>query len=366
MAHGITASFWKGKRVFLTGHTGFKGSWLSKILISMEAEVHGYALAPEENGLPDGLEPLFKEVGLADELASHQIGDIRDRAMLTRSIKDVCPEIVIHMAAQPLVRLSYEQPVETYETNVMGTVHLLDACRQVNEISAVLVVSSDKCYENTGTIWGYRENDPMGGHDPYSNSKGCTELVTAAYRSSYFNPARHTEHGKVICSGRAGNVIGGGDWGVDRLIPDAMRAIYAGDTFVIRNPDAVRPWQHVLDPSGGYLSLLQTAFSNPDIAARGWNFGPGAELQIPVGVLADQFKARLGARFSVEQARVQQTEHEAHLLSLDCTAASRLLGWSPSIDMNTMVDFTHDWYNAGTPSDRVDVVNRQIQVFLRG
>ena len=249
--------FWRGKRVFLTGHTGFKGAWMTQLLDRLSATVHGFALEPDRTGAPQGVEPLFCELGLADKIERHSIGDVRDRKRLRAAMLDADPEIVIHMAAQPLVRFSYQHPVETYETNVMGTVHLLDACRQLANLRSVFIVSSDKCYENKEQIWGYREDDPMGGYDPYSSSKGCTEIVTSAFRRSYFHPAHIEDHGVSVASGRAGNVIGGGDWSVDRLIPDAMRAYMAGEAFIIRNPRSVRPWQHVLD---WYLPSLSEVY----------------------------------------------------------------------------------------------------------
>ncbi len=254
--------FWKRKRVLLTGHTGFKGSWLSLWLQSMGAEVVGYALAPPTNP------SLFDAANVGAGMSS-VIGDIRDLEHLRAVFAEYQPEIVIHMAAQPLVRYSYIEPVETYSTNVMGVVNLLEAVRSTHSVKAVVNVTTDKCYENREWAWGYRENEAMGGHDPYSSSKGCAELVTAAYRNSYFNPDKYQEHGVAIASARAGNVIGGGDWAEDRLIPDILRAITAGRPVNIRNPHAVRPWQHVLEPLSGYLLLAQKLYEDRGCLCRG-------------------------------------------------------------------------------------------------
>lgn len=364
MSGNIDPNFWAGKRVFMTGHTGFKGSWMCKLLGKVGAQVHGFSLAPSRDGVPSGQSPFFEELGLSDSLAGHHIGDIRDREALSKALRDTNPDVVIHMAAQPLVRLSYAQPVETYETNVMGTVHLLDACRNLGKLTAVLIVSSDKCYENRETIWGYREDDPMGGHDPYSNSKGCTELVTSAFRNSFFHPKNYNEHGVVVASGRAGNVMGGGDWSADRLIPDAMRAALSDSPFVIRNPSAVRPWQHVLDPLSGYLKIVEMAHSHPVLAATGWNFGPSAASQITVGDLATALKSRIGTGFNVEMQNSEDTAHEANLLTLDCTAAIKRLGWSPKVDLLAMLEMTTEWYLGPTLAERNSIIERQVQHYL--
>src|SRR3989338_6590762 len=263
----VKPSFWAGKLVLLTGHTGFKGSWLSLCLQSMGAQVVGYALAPPTN-------PSLFEVAEVGKGMTSIIGDIRDLEHLRVVFAENKPEIVVHMAAQPLVRYSYVEPVETYSTNVMGTVNLLEAVRSTGSVKAVVNVTSDKCYENREWGWGYRENEAMGGYDPYSNSNGCAELVTSAYRNSYFHPAKYQTHGVAIASGRAGNVIGGGDWAEDRLIPDIVRAIVQGKPAHIRNPHAIRPWQHVLEPLSGYLLLAQRLYEKGAIDAEGWNFGP--------------------------------------------------------------------------------------------
>jgi CDP-glucose 4,6-dehydratase len=258
----VNTSFWRGKRVLLTGHTGFKGSWLSLWLQQLDAQVQGFALEPPSQP------SLFEQARVAEGMAS-TIGDIRDFVALHASLQAFRPEVVIHMAAQPLVRQSYAQPVETYATNVMGTVHLLEAVRQTPGIRAVVVVTTDKCYENREWAWGYREVEPMGGHDPYSNSKGCAELVTSAYRASFLANA-----GVAVGSARAGNVIGGGDWASDRLIPDFFRAAQGGHALEVRFPDATRPWQHVLEPVSGYLTLAERLVTHGQAFAEPWNFGP--------------------------------------------------------------------------------------------
>ena len=261
------SNIYKERRVLITGHTGFKGSWLCLLLNQLGANVSGYALEPPT------IPSLFNEANIGEIMTSY-IGDIRDYDQLLKVMQQVQPEIVIHMAAQALVRESYKNPVETYSINVMGTVHLLEACRHTKSVKAIVNVTTDKCYENHEWHWGDRENEPMGGYDPYSNSKGCSELVTSSYRNSYFNPAKYAEHGVAIASARAGNVIGGGDWADDRLIPDFIRAISMGEEVRIRSPYSIRPWQHVLEPLTGYLSLAAKLFSEGSKYAQAWNFGP--------------------------------------------------------------------------------------------
>ena len=273
----VNPSFWRGKRVFLTGHTGFKGSWLSLWLQSLGAELHGLALEPPTT--PN----LFTVAQVASGMASSTIGDIRDLATVQKAMQASQADIVIHMAAQPLVRLSYAEPVQTYATNVMGTVHVLESARHTPSVKAVVVVTTDKCYENKEWAWGYRENEPMGGHDPYSNSKGCAELVTAAYRNSFLQAS-----GIAVASARAGNVIGGGDWAADRLVPDILRAFEQNQPVVIRNPHATRPWQHVLEPLSGYLSLAEHLYTDGQAFAEGWNFGPKDDDAQPVQWIVEQ------------------------------------------------------------------------------
>ena len=283
----VSDNFWRGKRVFMTGHTGFKGSWLSLWLQSMGAQVVGYALAPPTN-------PSLFEVAEVGKGMTSIIGDIRDLEKLRAVFTEHKPDIVIHMAAQPLVRYSYIEPVETYATNVMGTVNLLEAVRSTPSVKAVVNITSDKCYENREWVWGYRENEAMGGYDPYSSSKGCAELVASAYRNSYFHPDKYQQHGVAIASARAGNVIGGGDWAGDRLIPDILRAIVLGEPVHIRSPHAIRPWQHVLEPLSGYLQLAQKLYTDGTAYAEGWNFGPNEEDAKPVQWIVEKLTESWG------------------------------------------------------------------------
>jgi len=329
----MNPEFWKNKNVLLTGHTGFKGSWLSLWLQRLGANLTGLALEPPT-------EPsLFETADVANGMNS-LIGDIRDRAFVDDVFKRCEPEIVIHMAAQPLVLHSYEFPVETYETNVMGTVHILEACRQINTVRAAVMVTSDKCYENKEWFWGYRENERMGGHDPYSNSKGCSELVTSAYRQSYFH-ANGIKTG--VASVRAGNVIGGGDWAADRLIPDFMKSIMEGKPVVIRSPQSIRPWQHVLEPLSGYLSLAEKLWEDKTGFDEGWNFGPyesdAKEVQWIVKRIADLWGE--GAEWRLDD---KQHPHEAGYLKLDCTKARTLLGWQPKLGLATTLEWIVQWY----------------------
>ncbi|MCQ4159629.1 CDP-glucose 4,6-dehydratase [Roseomonas sp. GC11] len=347
-------AFWRGRRVFLTGHTGFKGSWLSLWLARMGAVVQGYALPPPT-------EPsLFEAARVAGEVG-HTLGDIRDQAALARSLAAFGPEIVLHMAAQPLVLESYVQPVETYATNVMGTVHLLEAARH-SGARATLIVTSDKCYENRDVIWGYREHDPMGGHDPYSNSKGCAELVTAAYAASYFGPA-----GLAIGSGRAGNVIGGGDWAKDRLMTDLIAALMAGRAPVLRSPAAVRPWQHVLEPLSGYLVAAEHLAQGrvpPGRAGDAWNFGPDAAGEVTVGAVAARICELWGSglRPVVEDATRGK---EARLLALDSTKARIELGWRPRWGIDRALAETVAWFQAWQGrADMRAVTLRQIDDYV--
>lgn len=314
-------SFWQGKKVFITGHTGFKGSWLSLWLQEMGAEVKGYALVPPTSP------SLFEEANVGQGMLSEE-GDIRNFEQLKASIADFAPEIVFHMAAQPLVRLSYDNPMETYSTNVMGTVHLLEAVKQVGGVKAVVNITSDKCYENREWVWGYREEEAMGGYDPYSNSKGCAELVASSYRQSFFNNDRYAEHGCALASARAGNVIGGGDWADDRLIPDMLNAFSNDKSVEIRSPHAIRPWQHVLEPLSGYITIAEHLYLKGTEFAEGWNFGPRDEDAQPVQWIVEKLVAEWGSQASWFLSEGNHP-HEAHYLKLDCSKAKMRLNWQP-------------------------------------
>ena len=334
----VDPSFWAGKVVLLTGHTGFKGSWLSLWLQSMGAKAVGYALPPPTNP------SLFATANVAEGMTSIE-GDIRDYAALAAVFKQYQPEIVIHMAAQALVRYSYSNPIETYSTNVMGTVHLLEAARQAGGVRAIVNVTSDKCYENHEWVWGYREDEPMGGYDPYSSSKGCAELVASAYRNSFFNPQEYAKHGVAVASARAGNVIGGGDWAEDRLIPDIMRAVVQGKPVNIRSPHATRPWQHVLEPLSGYLMLAQKLFDEGVFYAESWNFGPYDEDAKPVQWIVERLTQSWGEGASWQLDQNPQP-HEAHHLKLDCSKARVKLGWHPGWQLKEAVASIVDWHKA--------------------
>lgn len=332
---GVNPSFWRGKRVFLTGHTGFKGGWLSLWLQQLGAVVTGYALQPPTT--PN----LFQKAHVGAGMTSI-IGDIRDGARLQAAVCDASPDIVIHMAAQPLVRRSYVDPVETYSTNVMGTVHLVEAVRQCASVRAVVNVTTDKCYENREWVWPYRENEPMGGYDPYSSSKGCAELVTAAYRNSYFNAKDYAHHRLGLATARAGNVIGGGDWSDYRLIPDILRAFSQGEPVIIRNPHAVRPWQHVLEPLRGYLTLAERLFTDGASYAEAFNFGPREADALPVESIVSQLAAKWGdtALWTLDGGN---HPHEASLLRLDVSKAAHRLAWRPILDLDSGLQLTVDW-----------------------
>lgn len=330
--------FWQGKKVLITGHTGFKGSWLSLWLQSMGAHVVGYALQPPTTP------SLFETARVAVGMVSIT-GDVRNFDHLRSVIAEYAPEIIIHMAAQPLVRYSYINPIETYATNVMGTVHLLEAVRQIGGVKVIINVTSDKCYENQEWVWGYRESEPMGGHDPYSNSKGCSELVTSAFRNSFFNSADFYRHGVALASVRAGNVIGGGDWAEDRLIPDIIRAIVQNRPIMIRNPHAIRPWQHVLEPLGGYLVLAQKLWEQGQSHAEGWNFGPMEDDAKPVAWIVERVTELWGegVHWVMDQG---DHPHEAHHLKLDCAKAKTRLGWRPRWALEQTLPHVISWYKA--------------------
>lgn len=328
----MNVGFWRGKRVFLTGHTGFKGSWLSLWLQSLGAELTGFALAPPTNP------SLFEEADVASGMTSI-FGDVRDLAALQAALHKAQPEIVIHMAAQPLVRYSYQNPVETYAVNVMGTVHLLEAVRHTPSVRAVVNVTTDKCYENQEWHWGYREDEPMGGFDPYSNSKGCSELVTRAYRQSFFQ----TSTSKVaLASARAGNVIGGGDWALDRLIPDTVTAFEQSKPVIIRNPHAIRPWQHVLEPLRGYLALTEHLYTGGTSYAEAWNFGPSDLDAKPVDWIVKNLASLWGpdAKWQIDSG---DHPHEAHYLKLDISKARSRLEWNPKLPLIEALKLIVQW-----------------------
>lgn len=330
-----------GKKVLITGHTGFKGSWLSLLLHQLGADIYGYALDPPTNP------SLYKEAHL-DEIVKSTIGDIRDFHKLKATINQTKPEIIIHMAAQPLVRASYKDPIETYSTNVMGTVNLFEAIRQTTGIKVVINVTTDKCYENREWHWGYRENEPMGGYDPYSNSKGCSELVTASFRNSFFNPNNYVQHGVALASARAGNVIGGGDWAADRLIPDFIRAISKGERLLIRSPYAIRPWQHVLEPLSGYLTLAAKLLTDGPAFAQAFNFGPDDNDAQNVEWITKTICELWGQNASYEIDTNPQP-HEANYLKLDCSKVKAELNWQPRWNISTallsIVEWNKAWLN---------------------
>jgi len=354
VAH-IDPLFWNGKKVFLTGHTGFKGGWLSLWLASMGAKVTGYALAP--NTTPN----LFAVLAIDSLIEKSYIADIRDLVGLQKAMLAAKPDVVIHMAAQPLVRYSYVKPVETYATNVMGTVHILESVRTTDSVRATVVVTTDKCYENKEWVWGYRENDQMGGFDPYSNSKGCAELVTSAYRQSYFSNPNSTNK---VASARAGNVIGGGDWSEDRLIPDAIKAFEANKPLTIRNPMAKRPWQHVLEPLSGYLILAQALYEQGAPFASAWNFGPRDEDNREVQEVVNLLISGWGnsAHWEIESS---EQPHEAELLKLDCTKARMQLGWVPKWNLEIATQKIIQWQSAYQEKENMQYVSlTQINCYL--
>jgi CDP-glucose 4,6-dehydratase len=350
-------NFWLGKRVLLTGHTGFKGSWLSLLLQRLGAEVTGYALHSPTN-------PSLFEAAKVSEVMTSIIADIRDLAKLQQVMHTARPDIVIHMAAQSLVRRSYENAVETYSTNVMGTVNLLEAVRNASGVKAVVIVTSDKCYENKEWSWGYRENEPMGGHDPYSNSKGCAELVSAAYRSSFFNSNNYGQHGVALATVRAGNVIGGGDWAQDRLIPDILAAFEQGKVVNIRNPHAIRPWQHVMEPLRGYLTLAERLYQQGPSYAEGWNFGPNDEDARPVGCIVEKM-AKMWGNGAKWQIDAGEHPHEAAYLKLDISKARSRLDWHPALRLNDALKLIIDLakqYQSG--ADMRQLISAQIGAYL--
>lgn len=356
----VNKEFWKNKKVLITGHTGFKGSWLCMLLNSLGAKISGYSLDPPT-------EPNLFSLCNINSFVNSTIADIRDFKSLLGKIEKDNPEIIIHMAAQSLVRTSYVEPLLTYQTNVIGTVNLFEAVRiSKNKSTRVIVnITTDKCYENKEWIWPYRENEPLGGYDPYSNSKACSELVTSAYRNSFFNPATYTEHGVAIGSARAGNVIGGGDWATDRLIPDIIRSILGNNTIKIRNPEAIRPWQYVLDSLNGYLILAQELYNNPQDAIGAWNFGASEDDAKPVKWIVEQLcrKWPLGAKYEIDK---NHQPHEATYLKLDCSKAKEKLGWKPFWNIekaiDSIIEFMQCYQNKGKIKE---ICLRQIENYLK-
>jgi CDP-glucose 4,6-dehydratase len=327
----VNQKFWRGKRVFLTGHTGFKGSWLSLWLQSMGAELHGLALTPPTNPA------LFTAANVVEGMVS-TLGDIRDYDSVYAAMVACKPEIVIHMAAQPLVRRSYLAPIETYATNVMGTIHVLEAARLLGGVRAIVNVTTDKCYENKEWVWGYREDEPLGGYDPSSSSKGCSELVTSAYRRSFFQ-----DDGIALASARAGNVLGGGDWALDRLVPDVLRAFERGNAVVVRSPNATRPWQHVLEPLSGYLMLAEKLYTEGQAWAEPWNFGPNEDDVRPVQWIVEQIAQSWGNGASW-QLDSKNHPHEANYLKLDISKAKSRLGWHPKWTLLEALSNVTSWH----------------------
>lgn len=341
----VNAAFWAGRRVLLTGHTGFKGGWLALWLQELGAEVCGYAL-------PVSAEPSLWQVTRLAERVPGTLADIRDAQRVAEAVAVFRPEVVLHLAAQPLVRESYRTPAETYATNVMGTVNLLQALRHCDSVRAVVVVTSDKCYENREWLWPYRESDGLGGHDPYSSSKACVELLCASWRESFLR-----ECGIALATARAGNVIGGGDWSADRLLPDILRAWQAGQSLTLRYPQAVRPWQHVLEPLHGYLSLAQALVEQGETVALAWNFGPDNEGLVSVGELVDRLSKRWPGRVSWTVEPAEQPR-EAGLLALDSSQAHARLGWRPRWTLQQAIERTLDWHQAWQTGEDMQTFSR--------
>ncbi len=334
----MNRSTFNGKRVFLTGHTGFKGSWLALWLKSLGANVYGYSLAPPTT--PSN----YTLSNVKDVLTGETIGDIRNRKLMREVVNAFCPDLIFHLAAQPLVRASYDLPYDTFEVNVLGTASVLDAVRESQRPCSVICITTDKCYENCEQVWGYRECDAMGGHDPYSASKGATEILVASYRRSFFSPAELNQHGVLLATVRAGNVIGGGDWACDRIVTDMIKALAEGNPVGVRNPHAIRPWQHVLEPLSGYLKLGAAMLEKPDVKwSSAWNFGPTSGTEMTVGKLAEAFVEAWGSGSWEDQSNTGQP-HEASILRLNIDKAISQLGWQPRWTFDEMVDKTAKWY----------------------
>lgn len=349
----MSPSFWQGKKVFLTGHTGFKGSWLSIWLQMLGVELVGYSLAPPSHP------SLFDVAHVSDKMTS-LIGDIRDAQALKQAVETHQPDIVIHFAAQSLVRESYQEPLATFDTNIMGTANLLEACRHTNAVKAILIVTSDKCYQNNNWAWGYRESDTLGGYDPYSNSKACAELVTSCYRDAFFS-----QKGPAIATARAGNVIGGGDWAKDRLLPDLIHSIQNDKAIELRNPMATRPWQHVLDPLNGYLMLIEKLYQGDESAKEGWNFGPN-EANKSVEWIAQQLAVAWGKEAHPITSQASDASMvEAHSLKLDSSKANTILNWQQMVPTITALEWIQAWHEAfvSTPDNMRRFTEQQIETF---
>jgi CDP-glucose 4,6-dehydratase len=347
-------NFWKGKKVLITGHTGFKGSWLSLWLRLKGSHIIGYALPPHTK-------PNLYDLAHVNEEMRSLVGDVRDLEFLQSVFSEHKPEIVFHMAAQSLVHYSYKHPVETYSTNVMGTVNVLEAIRRTDSVRVAVIITSDKCYENKEWVWGYREHEPMGGHDPYSSSKGCAELVVSAYRSSFFPPDDYANHGIAVASTRAGNVIGGGDWAQDRLVPDIMTAFMESRPAMIRNPNSIRPWQHVLDPLAGYLLLAEKMWVSGQGFSQAWNFGPNDDDMVPVSKVAEYLRNLWGNGACWEMASTRNPQ-EAICLRLDCSKAKNMLGWSSKLNLCKALEWTVEFYRKyHRQEDITHLIRDQIQ-----
>lgn len=354
----IFHNFYKGKRVLVTGHTGFKGSWLSIWLHELGAEVIGIALDPFTE------RDNYVLSGIGNKIKVDIRADIRDGKRMKEIFQQYQPEIVFHLAAQPLVRLSYDIPVETYETNVIGTINVMEAMRATNSVKVGVMITTDKCYENKEQIWGYRENEPMGGYDPYSSSKGAAEIAIASWRRSFFNPVDYDiKHHISLASVRAGNVIGGGDWAIDRIIPDCIKALEAGKSIDIRSPQAVRPWQHVLEPLSGYMLLAQKMWNEPTKYCEGWNFGPRAESITPVWDVAQDVVKCYGCG-TLNDVSDPNALHEAKLLMLDISKAKFLLGWEPRMNIHQCIELTIEWYQQYKQNDVYELCIKQINTYL--
>lgn len=355
----IFDGFFRGKKILVTGHTGFKGSWLSIWLHELGAEVVGVGLDPATE------RDNFVLSGIGSKIKADIRADIRDGERMKEIFVEYRPELVFHLAAQPLVRLSYDIPVDTYQTNVMGTINIMEAIRVTDSVKVGVMITTDKCYENKEQIWGYRENEPMGGYDPYSSSKGAAEIAIASWRRSFFNPEKYGEHGKSIASVRAGNVIGGGDWALDRIIPDCIRALEAGKPIDIRSPRAIRPWQHVLEPLSGYMLLAKKMWESPTEYCEGWNFGPLAESISTVWEVASRVIDNYGSG-SLRDLSDPNALHEAKLLMLDISKAKFRIGWEPRMNIDQTVALTVDWYKRYQQESVYDLCVCQIKKYIKG